>query len=70
MTETLTHGYSSEGTQRELSNEYPHHRVKMILIIFGILMYWTKVAPALEGFNRRCDLASIVEQCLHYFILL
>ena len=27
MTKTLTHGYSSESTQRELSNEYQHNRV-------------------------------------------
>ena len=27
MTENLEHGYSSESTQRELSNEYQHCRV-------------------------------------------
>ena len=27
MTETMAHGYSSESTQRELSNEYEHDRV-------------------------------------------
>ena len=27
MTETLTHGYSSESTQGELSNEYQHDMV-------------------------------------------
>ena len=27
MIETLTHGYSSESTQQELSNEYQHDRV-------------------------------------------
>ena len=27
MTETLANGYSSESTQRELSNEYQHDRV-------------------------------------------
>ena len=26
MTETLTHGYSSESTERELSNGYPHDK--------------------------------------------
>ena len=30
MTETLAHGYSSESTQPELSNEYQHDRVKMV----------------------------------------
>ena len=27
ITETLANGYSPEGTQRELSNEYQHDRV-------------------------------------------
>ena len=35
MTET---GYSSESTKRELSNEYQHDRVKMVLIIVCILV--------------------------------
>ena len=35
-TETLAHGFSSESTQKELSNEYQHDRV------------WTKVASSLE----------------------
>ena len=30
MIETLANGYSSESTQRELSNEYQHDRIKMI----------------------------------------
>ena len=30
MTETLAHGYSSESTPRELSNEYQYDRVSMI----------------------------------------
>ena len=30
MAETLAHRYSSESTQRELSNEYQHNRVKMV----------------------------------------
>ena len=29
-TEPMAHGYSSESTQRELSNEYQHDRVKII----------------------------------------
>ena len=29
MTETLAHGYSSESTQQELSNEYQHDRVNL-----------------------------------------
>ena len=33
MTETLAKGYSSECTQRELSNEYQHDRVQMITLL-------------------------------------
>ena len=49
MTETLAHGYSSESTQRELSNEYQHGRVWMFFKNLCILVLWTKVASALEG---------------------
>ena len=30
MIETLAHGYSSESSQLELSNEYQHDRVQMV----------------------------------------
>ena len=30
MTETLARGYSSESTQRELSNEYQHDRFRLL----------------------------------------
>ena len=46
MTKTLANGYSSESTQRELSNEYQHDRVVKNLCI---LVLWMKVASALEG---------------------
>ena len=49
MIETLANAYSSESTQRELSNEYQHDRVKMIFKNVCILVLWTKVASALEG---------------------
>ena len=49
MTETLAHGYSSESTQRELSNDYQHHRVYMVFKDLCVLVLWAKVAPALEG---------------------
>ena len=49
MTETLAHGYSSESTQRELSNEYQHDRVQMVFKDLCIFVLWTKVASALEG---------------------
>ena len=49
ITETLAHGYSSESTMRELSNEYQHERVQMLSKNLCILMFRTKVASALEG---------------------
>ena len=38
MTETLEHGYSLESTQRELSNEYQHDRVKMVFKKLSIIV--------------------------------
>ena len=49
MTENMVNGYSSESTQRELSNEYQHDRVEMVFKNLSILVLWTKVASALEG---------------------
>ena len=49
MTETLANGYSSESTQRELSNEYQDDRVQMIFKNLCVLVLWKKVASALEG---------------------
>ena len=49
MTETLAHGYSSESTQEELSNEYQYDKVKMVFKNLCILVLWTKVASELEG---------------------
>ena len=49
MTEALARGYSSESTQRELSNEYQHDRVLMVFQCITLLVLWTKVASALEG---------------------
>ena len=49
MTETLANGYSSESTQRELSNEYQHDRVWMVYKNLCICVLWTKVASVLEG---------------------
>ena len=49
MTETLANGYSSESTERELSNEYQHDRVYMIFKNLCILVLWMKVSLALEG---------------------
>ena len=49
MTETLANGYSSESTQRELSNGYQHDRVWMVFQNLRILVLWTKIVLALEG---------------------
>ena len=51
MTETLACGYSSESTQRELSDEYQNDRVWMIFKNLCMLVLWMKVASALEGFR-------------------
>ena len=51
MTETLAYGYSSEGAQWELSNEYQHDRVQMVFKNLCILVLWTKIASALKGLN-------------------
>ena len=48
MTETMAYGYSSESTQRELSNEYQHDRVWMILNYLCDFVLWTEVASAME----------------------
>ena len=55
MTETMEHGYSSESTRPELSNEYQHDRVQMIFTDLYILVLWTKVASALEGLRYEGD---------------
>ena len=49
MTVTLANGYSSESTQRELSNEYQHDRDSMLFKKCCVLVLWMKVASALEG---------------------
>ena len=59
ITETLAYGYSSESTQRELSNEYQHDRVLMVFKNLCIIVIWTKVASALEGLKQECDYQSI-----------
>ena len=51
MSETLAHGYSSESTQGELSNEYQHHRVKMVFKSLHAL--WMTVATAYEGLKLK-----------------
>ena len=55
MIETMRYGYSSESTQRDLSNEYQHDRVYMVFKSFSVLVLWTKVASALEGLRIARD---------------
>ena len=43
MTEILSYGYSSESTQRELSNEYKYDRVQIIFKNLCVLVLGTKV---------------------------
>ena len=56
MTETQSHRYSSESTQRELSNEYQHDRVKMVFknccALIVLRMRGVKEASALEVLKR------------------
>ena len=54
MTETMANGYSSESTQRELSNEHQHDRVKMFFVIFCLFVHWRKVTSAGEGLTLSC----------------
>ena len=60
MTETLAYGYSSDSTQRELSNEYQHDRVQMVFENLSVIVIWMKVALALEGLSCR------YQHCIQY----
>ena len=58
MTETLAHWYSSESTQRELSNYYQHDRVKIVFKNLCVFVIWIKVASAIEGLiknDQKCQ---------------
>ena len=49
MTETLAHGYSSESTRQELSNELQHDKVWIVSKRFCNIGLSTKVASESEG---------------------
>ena len=51
MKNDLAYGYSSESTQRELSNVYQCDWVWVFFKNLRVFMLWTKVASALEGLN-------------------
>ena len=56
MTETLAHEYSSESSQRELSNEYQHNMFRWVSKIFVSLCFGRNpVASALEGLDSQSD---------------
>ena len=61
MVETLANGYSSESTQRELSNEYQQDMVKMVFKNLCVLVLWTKEASALEGLRGFIDQAEEIK---------
>ena len=52
MTEPLANGYSSESTQRELSNKYQYKQGLGGFRGLCVLELWTKVASASEGLNE------------------
>ena len=64
ITETLANGYSSESTQRELSNEYQDDRVSMFFQESCILVLWTKVVSALEGLTTSVSKSNISSELL------
>ena len=76
MTEILANGYSSESTQRELSNEYQYDRVSMVFKNICVFVLSTKVASALEGLkiissdSNGCFLKIISSDKIHSSYLL
>ena len=69
MTGTLAYGYSSESTQLELSNEYQHDRVQMVIKGICILVLWIKEASALEGFLHHLVLANLATCSVRFKVL-
>ena len=65
MTETLANGYSYESAQRELSNEYQHDRVQMVIKNLCVIVLGMKVASALEGLrlNHRYNDLNETKPC-------
>ena len=60
MTETLTRRYSFEITQYELSNEFQHDRLSMVIRNLCIRVLWMKVARALIGRVKDVHCFSVV----------
>ena len=51
MTETLAHGYSSDSTQRELSNEYQHDRVANLANTKNAKKSWKMIETLAHGYS-------------------
>ena len=56
----MVHGYSSESTKRELSNEYQYDRVQVVFESIRVLVLLTKVASELEGLKSNMGLCVII----------
>ena len=50
----MPHGYSSDSTQWELSNEFRHYRVLMVFKNLCILVLWTKVIYVTSQIAHEC----------------
>ena len=72
MTQTLPHGYSSERTERELSDEYQHDRLKMDFKNTCVLVLCMKLALALGGLSLPviCPLYQLSKASNKMFILM
>ena len=71
MAETMAYGYSSESSQKELSNEYQYDRVQMFFKNLCVLLLWMKVDSALEGLEQvsqvstgRSGVLLLTSQCI------
>ena len=60
MTKTLANGYSYESAQQELSNEYQHDRVQMVIKDLCVIVLGMKIASALEGLRVGGTVARVV----------
>ena len=58
LIETMAPGYSSASTQRELSHEYQHDRIWIVIKDMCVLARWTKVASTSEGNNCSLKLGA------------
>ena len=60
MTETLAYGYSSESSQRELSNEYQHHRVLDVFQKVLCPCAFDQNSHSIEMVNRRIPIEPVL----------